>query len=392
MTRMPLCLPYASCEEVGDRPHVMVDGAARPGSVLTLSHWPQSPTPPALARDLSAEIVLDLQRCSQGLGPGTPPPGRPEQSDPVMTAVVSASRAEAVTSDHFDEDGLVALFGLVDPEAAIAAGETLVGVASCGDFGVVRSDVSARVCFAIGPLATAEAGAHGPTAPGGRSPSTSDMYSAVLPRLPELLAHPERFRRCWAEQWETFTAARAAIEQGAVTIEEYPEVDLAIFRGPDGLPNGAAPSAGERPLHRAAVHSATSASRILAFIGERCELYFRYESWVRLVSRKVPLRPHLGPLALELSEAEPSGGRWEENGPGALVAWARPAGGRTEIDPAAIVTAVRRYLASAPPAWDPFREDGGYIPPREQGSYVASFPGSPAAARGRRRGRLHRRA
>ncbi|MGH9299811.1 MAG: DUF6687 family protein, partial [Acidimicrobiales bacterium] len=53
-------LAYAPYESLDDRPHVMVDGAARASSILTLSHWPQSPTPKLLARDLSVEIVLQF--------------------------------------------------------------------------------------------------------------------------------------------------------------------------------------------------------------------------------------------------------------------------------------------------------------------------------------------
>jgi len=402
----------------------MVDGAARPGSVLTLSHWPQSPTPRPLARDLSAEIVLDLQRALRRLDPA-PPPARAGSApeDVLEAAAVAVNRAEAATSDHFDEDGLAALFGLVNPEAALGAAELLVGVASCGDFGVVRSDVSARICFAIGPLATAEAAAKGEISGGvpgamgagvGR-PGTSELYSAILPRLPELLTYPERFERCWAEDWAALLAGRAALEKGAVTIEEYADVDLAVVRRLDRPAGGKTPAHADRPandhrggggdpnasrldgvtgalpVHPAAVHSATSASRILAFDGEQCELYFRYVSWVRVVSRRVPLRPDLGPLALELSAADPSASPWEENGVGALVARVRPVTGRTEIDPALIVTTVRRYLAATPPAWDPFREGSGYIPAGERAGYLPHAPGSPDAASGRRRSRVRRR-
>src|SRR5271166_6532835 len=59
-------LPYVPVEELGDRPHVLVDGATRAGSVLTLSHWPQSPTPAALARDTSAQIVFAFLHAARG--------------------------------------------------------------------------------------------------------------------------------------------------------------------------------------------------------------------------------------------------------------------------------------------------------------------------------------
>jgi hypothetical protein len=76
--------------------------------VLTLSHWPQSPTPPALARDLSAaEIVLRLppdasHRADLVLAPAR---GRNERTRCGRRSSPRAL-AEAVTNDHFDEDGL----------------------------------------------------------------------------------------------------------------------------------------------------------------------------------------------------------------------------------------------------------------------------------------------
>jgi hypothetical protein len=397
MTTVLRPLPYVGYEELDDRPHVMVDGAWRPGSVLTLSHWPQSSTPALLARDLSAEIVLDLLSAARRLGPHEPPPAEPtgaemvgagddgvsgaDGDDVVAAAAAAANRAVAVTSDHFDEDGLVALYGLVAPEAAIAAAELLVEVAACGDFGVVRSDAAARVCFAIGPLAEEEAG------PGS---GTSERYSAVLPRLPELLEQHGRFERHWSKEWAAFAAGRLALESGSVAIDEYPDVDLAVVRPAAAGSHAIRGAAGALPVHPAAIHSASAAGRILAFAGDSCELYLRYESWVRVVSRRVPLRPDLGPLAEELSLKEPAGRRWEANGAGAIVSRLQPVDGGSEIDPAVIVATVRDYLASAPPAWDPFRKEGGYIPPGEQARYVSPEAGSRRSAPGRR-GRSGRR-
>ena len=138
----------------------------------------------------------------------------------IAAAVASANTAEAATCDHFDEDGLMALYALVDPDAGLSRAGLITEVASCGDFGVVGSDVAARICFAIGPLADEEAGAG----------SAALRYSSVLPRLPELLENHERFERHWSGEWASFVAGRAALGKGDVWIDEYPDVDLAVVR------------------------------------------------------------------------------------------------------------------------------------------------------------------
>ena len=379
-------LGFVPCEQLEDRPHLMVDGASRPSSVLTLSHWPSTPTPPVLWRDLSAESVLAyLRAATDGVTAQRVTAQAAGASAELSAALEAGASAEAVTNDHFDEDGLVSVFAAVAPESALGVAELLVDVASCGDFGVVRSDEAAQVAFALLGLAEAEAGL---------GAGTGERYLAVLPRVAELLGHPERFRSFWADEFAAFALGRDALRSGAVEIEAVPGLDFAVVRRGDGPPgtvgvaemSGRLPGAsGGLPIHAAAVHSATPATRLLAFDGDFCELYLRYEGWVRYVSRAVALRPDLAPLALELSSLEPGPGgvEWEANAVGAIVGRLRPSGdGRTNIAPELVRSTVERYLARAKPTWDPFRPGGGYIPPAERRRYLAAVAGRAGAAGG----------
>ena len=85
-------LPY---EQLSAIPNIIVDGAARDSTVLTLSHWPHSPTPRELQRDTSAEIAFAY-----------------------LDAPQFHVSAEAVSNNHFDEDGLIGIFTLVNPSVA----------------------------------------------------------------------------------------------------------------------------------------------------------------------------------------------------------------------------------------------------------------------------------
>ncbi len=401
-----LPLPFAPSESVADRPHVMVDGAALPSSVLTLSHWPQSPTPVLLARDVSAATVIAYLGYAKG-GDSRGAlrraglaerrevagwPGLAGRKERELRAVMARARtAQVVTNDHFDEDGLMSVFALLDPEVALANSALIEAVATCGDFGVVLDDTAAAISFAIRPLAEEEAG---PGAP------ASAFYESVLERVGELLEHPERYERYFGPELHELTAGRKAIERGEVVITEMSDLDLAVVerRAPTGggataswsadVGEAAAAAAGPwsgadrppgaargLPVHAAAVHSATRATRILAFDGARCELYLRYEGWVKTVSRAVPLRPDLAPLAARLSSEEPSSIEWEADGVAAVEPRLRPGGdGRTEIDPARVVALVREYLASGAPAWDPWRPGTAHIPEHERERYRTTRP------------------
>src|SRR5262245_42851428 len=122
-------LPY---EAMGDEPNVVVDGSGTGSTVLTLSHWPGSRVAPSLAADLSAEIAVRYLE-------------QPEHH----------VDAEVVSNNHFDEDGLMGVWALVEPDAALARKDLLVDVARAGDFGWSHTRDAARIAFTIGALVDA---------------------------------------------------------------------------------------------------------------------------------------------------------------------------------------------------------------------------------------------
>ncbi len=108
-------------------PALTLDGAfpgaddARSGG-LHLAHWPGNRTPPALRRDLSTEIAfafLDLPK---------------EERETLLNG------AESIVLNHYDTDGICALFVLTQPDEAQAHRKLLIETAAAGDFHEVRSE------------------------------------------------------------------------------------------------------------------------------------------------------------------------------------------------------------------------------------------------------------
>ena len=81
--------------------------------------------------------------------------------------------------------------------------------------------------------------------------------------LPRLLADIDEYRSLWGPEDAALTNTEHLFDAGRVTIEEQPELDLAVVRGP---------AAGE--WHPMAVHTRTAATRLLLVHGPRVE--FRY--------------------------------------------------------------------------------------------------------------------
>jgi len=317
-------------------PNVVVDGAPNPDTRLTLSHWPGAPTPVDLRDDLSAQIAFHAL-------------GRPGLFDGI----------EAVTNNHFDQDGLVSAFTLLHPEVALSRRDPLIDIARAGDFGTFVSRDSARAAMVIAAL---DDDARSPLAASQLSQSyperCGELYEWTLPRFLEIIDHLDRWRHLWADEDAHLTASLYAIASGAVHVEEHPDVDLAVFTVPTSWPARAASrfTVGRMDsLHPMAAANSTDLLRVAIVQGDHYSVELRYESWVMLTSRPVLQRPDLRPLATTLDGIDPSGTGWHADGPGALTPHLRWAGeGSSGLSPERFLHTLRNFLRHAEPAWDPF--------------------------------------
>ena len=336
MRRLPAPLPYRDARALAATPHVVVDGASDEASVLCLSHWPASPTPRRLWRDLSAEIALEYLNRPRYWRHG----------------------AVAVTNDHLDEDGLCALFALVEPSAAERTAPLLVDVARAGDFAVAPSDAARSIVLALHALFDPERSVLAPGASlDERDPMAwaAHCYAEGLARLPELLEHPDRFASWGAEESGVVARDEEFLDRHC-DLREDAELDLAVFVSssePDHEPVALGHSL-ELPLHPLALHHRTSRARILLALGSRVCYYDRYETWVRYMSERHALRRDLAPLAEELSADEPGGISWTADAPGALVPVLRPTGGHSGLGHRELEAKLRDYLRRAPASWNPY--------------------------------------
>ena len=285
-------MKYVPWDELNGRTSIIVDGYPAEGTVLTLSHWKGSGSPSDLADDLSTQIAFRYL-------------DRPDL----------AVEAEAVSNNHFDEDGLSGIFAVLNPSEALARRERVIQVASAGDFDVFSDRDAARVAFALGAFADEDRSPLGESFFARPYPQVSSaLYEELLGRLPEMLDHPDRFRDAWEAEDAWFARDDERVRAGEATIEERPEIDLAIVRMPDAIDEGALDDeVGLLGFHASAIHNRTRLHRVLAIRGRRYRVRYRYETWVQYVSRPTMPRVDLAPLADELSGSETTG-KWTFDG------------------------------------------------------------------------------
>ncbi len=354
-----LPLRFAPYEACAGRPHLVADGAPQAGTVLTLSHWPRSGTPWPLKADTSAEIALRFLEL----------PGE-------ARARLGAGAALA-TNNHFDEDGALALFALIEPAAARSRRRLVVEAAEAGDFLVWRDPRALKVALAIGAYDDPE------RSPLGRDhfgrphgEQVAARYEAVLPRIGSLLDDPDAagFRDLWGPPLAAVEAAAAALDAGRARITESPDLDLAIVEY----------DRRDAPLPRLAVYPRTARHRIVWIASGQVEAVgYRYETWVQVVSRRPRPRVDLAPLLPALDRLEidstPGGAvaaRWRFDGVGAITPRLWPSGpdGRprpSRIPPARLVEALAARLTVGERAggdFDPYDPDErGATPPGPAG-------------------------
>jgi Family of unknown function (DUF6687) len=335
---------FVASTDLAGRACITVDGAPVRGTVLTLSHWPHTPTPAELAEDTSAEIGFRY------LEDPRPWPD-----------------AELVTNDHFDQDGLVAAFTLVDPEEAFRRREVLCEVASAGDFATFSDLGAARVSFALATLADpARSPLDVASLPYGER--TAALYLELIGRLADLVDHPERHRELWEEEDKFLAQSRADLDRGSILVEEIGELDMAVVTVQEKATAARASrfaTVADMPFHPAVVNNSTDATLLAVLQARRYELRYRYESWVRMVSRRPRPRVDLAPLAERLNQEEPDYQMWTFDGVAALEPVMRLVGrrataeGRGEVVESTVsrerfLELTMAHLGGAPPAWDPY--------------------------------------
>jgi hypothetical protein len=327
-------LSFVPFDDAARGPNVVVDGSATTGTVLTLSHWPGSPdVPESIHADLSAQMAFRYLDHPEPLhGPAT-----------------------VVSNNHFDQDGLVGIFALVDPAEALARRPLLEDLAAAGDFGTYRFRDAARASMVVSAFTSPERSPFAPL-PRGYDEQTALLYTEALPRLTELVDDVDRYRHLWADEDAALSASEAAVADGGVRIDEHPEVDLAVVTvaghaGWSGHRFGGMRYDGVHPM---AVHNATTCSSLLLVADGSYRFTYRYEGWVKYRSRAIPRRTDLGPLADALTAADDV--RWTAGRVGELTPELRPVDGAgSSLAPDLVTSLVVQHLRTAPPAFDPFR-------------------------------------
>lgn len=260
---------------------VSVDGAfgSRTRSRVHLAHWPGNRTPAELRRDLSTEIALAYVDLDE--------PRQRELMD----------GATALSINHYDTDGLCALYALARPEDAKRHRELLVDVAAAGDFFEVRSERAFAIDAALLRFAKANRGVE-----------KQQLIEDGLELLGRLLDDPEHAPELWREDVDALAHDRADLE--SAVFDDLVYMDLGIWTAAKDATSSRGAERFDPGRH--AMFASGRVDRVLSLgpssAGTTARFVLGTRSFFDLVSREGSPRPDLPKLAERLNGLEGTSG------------------------------------------------------------------------------------
>ncbi|AYA37009.1 hypothetical protein D3Y59_08030 [Hymenobacter oligotrophus] len=262
---------------------VVVDSIL-PRATLTLAHWRQAPTPELYRDDTSAGSALRALL----------------QQPPELQG------AQFVTANHFDVDGFVGVWALLNPGLAKQHETLLRMVATLGDFRELDwqhplADTALKlVCWLNAKekeLFYPPFGA--PELRRREDEASAEKFAWFLPAFAEVMQNPNLGRGAWVPEYERVRQATEVMQSSATQLHRYPELGLVVVHTPEPLPYYAlfGPTAGYDMV-------------LSCYNEQRYELEYKYTTWVDLESRPTLPRLPLQALAERLNELETTRRLW----------------------------------------------------------------------------------
>jgi hypothetical protein len=261
--------------ELDNEQKIIVDGNEC-GAGLQLSHWPGNTTTPRFKADLSLEIVLRLLA----------------SADPAA----HLSGLDLVTNDHYDTDGLLAIWALLNPHESPEHAPALQAASAAGDFYEFTASEAVQFDLTVRAFESPE-----------KSPLARDIAGlpdaqrwqiaseALMSELPGLLYEPERYRDLWEEEYRMLLEKISRLQSGSVEVREWPAQHLSVISS-------------AFPLDHFTRNIAADGQRILETVrtphGATYELYYREFLWYDIVFRPRTPKHRLLRAAERLNELE----------------------------------------------------------------------------------------
>jgi hypothetical protein len=284
-------------DAIADVPKLSVDGTV--DSAIHFSHWNGNRTPPSVKADTSTEIALNVVAA----------PDRDELTQGI----------ELVTNNHFDTDGVLSVWAMLNGGRALALRDKLIAGAEAGDFSEFSSVDGVRASIVIQGSDSPIDKSGSPLAlklSGKDWVDESASYDLVLPKVEHVLTHTSFYESLWRDSWARVERALDSFAKGESRVDEAPDARVSIVTLAPAVfgPTGFEPSRDAAPFTAISRHAHGELFLIATPYdhGWTYRIDYPYYSWAETVVRpKIPRRD-LTALMARLNELETNAmGTWQ---------------------------------------------------------------------------------
>src|SRR6266852_1696871 len=277
-------------DAIADVPKLSVDGTV--DDAIHFSHWKGNKTPAQVKADTSTEIALNLAAA----------PNREELT----------SGIDLVTNNHFDTDGVLSVWTMLNGARALELRDKLIAAAEAGDFSELSTQEGVRASIVIqgsdsptdvgSPLARQLAG----------EPVDDDAraYELVLPHVERVLTRTNDYASLWCDAWNRIASALESFAKGRSRVTEDDEARLSVVTlAPDIFsPAGFKPTRHCAPFTAISHHARGEVFLIATPLdgGWAYRIDYPYYSWAETIVRPCIERRNFSSLTKRLNEMEKS--------------------------------------------------------------------------------------
>ena len=284
-------------DAIAAEPKLSVDGTV--DNAIHFSHWKGNETPESVKADTSTEIALNVVAAAN--------------RDQLTQGI------DLVTNNHFDTDGVLSVWTMLNGERALQLRGELIAAAEAGDFCELSTTDGVRASIVI-------QGSDSPTdksgSPLARQLTDEDItdekraYELVLPHVERVITDPNAFEELWRESWTRIEAALDSFAKGESRVAEDTQAKLSVVT----LVPEVFGAIGFDPYHHSAPFTAIShhARGELFLIatplsdGWAYRIDYPYYSWAETVVRPRIARRDFSSLVRQLNEVDQgTTGRWQ---------------------------------------------------------------------------------
>lgn len=271
---------------------VCVDGLF--DAKLQVSHWRGNNTPAEFKADTTTEMAFKLIESLD--------------KDKYLNGI------DTVSNNHFDADGLISAFVLVNPEIALQNKQSLINTAITGDFAEFTTEDALKTSIVIDSMFDMEKSMFRTELTNKSYPDIVQLlYEKGFEILPALINSIDDYEQFWKDEFREYKESeKSFITQNSV-FSNYSDCRLSVIESTFSLHKVARYAHAENDIVLSAVKTAK---------GNHYELEYKLHTWFDTTRQKRIKRKDLNPLAgkLNLIEEEKTG-KWQVYGKDPLGDW-----------------------------------------------------------------------